>query len=418
VSFHEVRFRLFPLGRVMPSALETLGSPPPLGAAMRPLWAIEDGLRFINHGAFGALPRVIAAQQAAWRERMERNTARFFMTELPDALREAAAGLAGFVGTAPDRLGFVTNATAGVNAVVRSLPFAPGDEILTTDHAYNAVRNALLYVASRNGGSVIAAPVGIPVVDAQQILGAITNSITPRTRLVVVDHVASASALEFPVAAIAALCRDRGIPLLVDGAHAPALLDLNVDAIGADWYVGNCHKWLNAPKGAGFLAVSDRPTLPVHPLAISHAYGQGFTAEFDKIGTHDPSAALAVPAAIGFHHWLGGAAMRARNRRLAHDIATALAAEWGTELAGGLDLCHAMVSIRLPGAIPPTREACAAIQESLWRRHRFEAAITAAVGSLYLRISVHAYNDAADYAGLGAAVLEAIAELPPPDGSS
>ncbi len=389
-----------PLGRMMPTLPETLGSPPGvagLGAAMRPLWAIEDGLRFINHGAFGALPRAVAAAQAAWRERMERNTARFFTTELPGAVRAAASALADFVGTAPGRLGFVTNATAGVNAVLRSIPFAPGDEILTTDHAYNAVRNALLYVAHQSGASVTVAPVGLPVADARQILSAITNTITPRTRLIVVDHVASASALEFPAAAIATLCRDWGIPLLVDGAHAPALLDLNVDAIGADWYVGNCHKWL-------------------HPLAISHGYGQGFTEEFDAIGTHDPSAALAVPTAIEFHHWLGGGAMRARNRHLAHTIASALAAEWGTALAGPPDLCHAMVSIRLPGAIPPTHEARAVIQNTLWSRHRIEAAVTAAIGSLYLRISVHAYNDAADYADLGSAVMEAINERPPTDG--
>jgi isopenicillin-N epimerase len=373
----------------------------------RDQWALQEGLRFINHGAFGATPIAVTAVQAEWRARMERNPPRFFMTELPTLLRAAASELAAFVGTDPARLGFVTNATAGVNAVLRSLRFGEGDEILFTDHVYNAVRNALRHVA-QSGASLVEARIGMPVTDAAQVLDAIAQKLGPRTRLVVIDHVASASAVAFPVAAIAALCRARGVRLLIDGAHAPGLLELDVDAIDADFYVGNCHKWLCAPKSVGFLAVAERAASEVHPLAISHAYGQGFTAEFDKVGTHDASAALAVPAAIRLQEALGGAGLRARNRALAGSVAVRLAGQLATGLGGDPDLFHGMVTVLLPTATPATRESSGFIQQHLWARHGFEAAITAVCDRLYLRISAHAYNDEGDYDGLAAAVRAAL----------
>jgi isopenicillin-N epimerase len=384
------------------------------GVGLRPLWAIEDGLRFINHGAFGAMPRAIATEQSAWRERMERNTARFFMHELSPLLRRTAEPVAAFLGTAPERLGFVVNATAAINAIARSLDFAPGDEIILTDHVYNAVRNTWRYVAGRTGAILVEAAVGMPVTGAAQALDAITGAITARTRLVVVDHVASASAVEFPVAAISQACRARGIPLLVDGAHTPGLLDLDVDAIDADWYVGNFHKWICAPKGAAFVAVARRPTAPIHPLAISHAYGQGFVAEFDKIGTHDPSAILSVPAAIRFHEQLGGAALRQRNRAFARDMALRIASDLGTGTGAASDLFHAMATIRLPFETDNVPDSIMRIHDHLYDHHRIEAAISALSGILYLRISVQAYNDVSDYAGLGDALRDAIGAMGDP----
>ena len=219
---------------------------------------------------------------------------------------------------------------------------------------------------------------------------------------------ASPSAVVFPVRAIAVLCRQRGIPCLVDGAHAPGLLDLDVDAIGADWYVGNCHKWLCGPKSAAFVAVADRPVAAVHPLVISHAYGQGFTAEFDKVGTHDPTAVLSLPAAIAFHQMLGGARLRQRNRDLAVAAAQEVAAALGTELGAAPGLFQAMATVGLPRHLPATREVAAGLHDHLYDAHRIESAITMVAGRLFLRISAQAYNSEADYAGLGAAVREAV----------
>jgi isopenicillin-N epimerase len=383
-------------------------SPPGIwGAEARRLWGLEPGLRFLNHGGFGATPLEILAEQAAWRARMERNPPRFLSRDLPGLLRQAAGDLAGFVGTAPERLAFVTNATAGANAVLRSLSFAPGDEILHTDHIYNAVRQTLRHVAARSGACCVEVALGMPVPGGAEILAAIAAAFTGRTRLLVIDHVASASAVEFPVAALAALCRARGIALLVDGAHAPGLLDLDVDAIGADWYVGNCHKWLCAPKGAGFIAVADRPTPPVHPPVISHFHGQGFTAEFDWTGTQDPTAMLCVPSALRFHARLGGAALRARNRAMAAEAASRLALALGGVPGGALQQFHAMATIVLPQAAA-TPETVRSLQAQLLAQHNTEAVFTLVAGRLSLRVSVQAYTEAWEFDGLDSAILKAL----------
>ncbi|WP_210485651.1 aminotransferase class V-fold PLP-dependent enzyme [Microvirga antarctica] len=390
------------------AAAERSGSFAAWGRALRPLWGLDPDTHYINHGAFGATPREIGEEQTRWRVAMERNPARFFMTDLPRLLREAAAPLAAFVGTKPDRLAFVENATSGISAVVRSLDLAPGDEILTTDHIYNAARNTLRFVADRTGARLVEAPLGMPVRDDDHVVGTVKAALNARTKLLVIDHVASASAVRLPVEQLVALGRERGIPVLIDGAHAPGLLDLDIDAIGADWYVGNCHKWLCAPKGAAFLAVAERPTPVVHPLAISHAYGQGFTAEFDKVGTRDPSSWLSVPAAIRFHERVGGKRLRQRNRELAATIAAGSARELGTALGAAPQLFDAMATIRLPGNPPATRDEVTRIHDQLWDSGRFETAITSVAGALYLRISVQAYNDLDDFSGLSDALLAAL----------
>jgi isopenicillin-N epimerase len=386
---------------------------PQWGRSLRKLWRLDEGVRLINHGAFGAAPLEILAEQSEWRARMERNTARFFMTELPKALRRAAGPTADFVGTSPERLAFVANATTGINAVARSLHFERGDEIILTDHTYNAVRNVFRHIADRSGAVLVEAKIGVPVTGQAQILDAVAAGITDRTRLVVIDHVASASAVEHPVAAIVAMCRDRGIRVLVDGAHAPGLLDLDVDAIDADWYVGNFHKWVCAPKGAAFLAVSRRPTPHVHPLSISHAYGQTFPAEFDKIGTQDATAILSVPSAIAFHQRLGGTALRARNRDLARRVALRVARELGSETGADASLFHAMATIRLPVDIADHPDAITRLHDHLYDHSQTEAAISRVAGTLYLRVSVQAYNDCDDYEGLAQSVSAAIAALEP-----
>ncbi len=381
------------------------------GRQVRDLWALEPELRYLNHGAFGATPHEILAEQASWQHRVERNPARFFMHDLPGLLREAAARLAAFVGTAPARLAFVENATSGANAVIRSLRLRPGDELATTDHVYNAVRNALRHSAAQSGAHLVEIPLG-SLRDPEQVAKTVMAGLSERTRLLVIDHVASASAAVLPVATIAAACRARGIPVLVDGAHAPGMLDLDVDAIGADWYVGNCHKWLCAPKGAGFIAVSEQSAIEVHPLAISHAYGQGFAAEFDKTGTRDVSPWLSVPAAIRFHERLGAAALRRRNKELADAMAASLAAELGALVLAPPDMLGSMASLRLPGNPAATWEAAAWLQDALYRDHNIEAAITTVTGALCVRISAQAYNDEQDYCDLGPALLRALASLP------
>jgi isopenicillin-N epimerase len=378
------------------------------GRALLPLWPLEDGMVFLNHGSYGATPYAVAAEAERWRARMESQPVRFFNEELPGAIRAAATRLAAFVGTAPDRLGFVENASAGTNAVLRSRRWDAGDEILTTSHVYNAVRKSLAWLCEMTGAVAVEAPIPFPTPDEDSVIDAIAASIGPRTRLLLVDHIASASAVAMPLARIVALAHDRGIPVLVDGAHGPGMLDLDVDAIGADWYVGNCHKWLSAPKGSAFVAVSPVAPWQAHPTVISHSYGAGFAAEFDKIGTRDHSPWLATPAAIDFHLELGGAELRRRNIALARGRAEAIAAALGTEMGAPARMFGAIATVRLPWDGPATWDAARLLRRELWRLRRIELHVTALGGALWARISAAAYNEEADYADVASALGESM----------
>jgi isopenicillin-N epimerase len=384
---------------------------PPLpryGRDLRPLWLLDPAATFLNHGSYGACPRAVLAAQRQWRDRLEAQPVRFMHDVLPGALRDSAAALAGFLGVqAEDRavdLVFVENATSGVNAVLRSLTFGPGDEVLTTSHVYPAVRNAIRQICGSAGASPIEAPIPFPLQSPQQAVDAIAAALGPRTRLVVIDAVTSPTAVVLPVAEIAARCRAAGVRLLVDAAHAPGMIPLDVAALGADWVTGNAHKWLFAPKGCAFLWARKEAQEGLHPVVISHGLGHGFAAEFDWVGTRDPSAWLAAGAALDFWRALGGPALMARNRALADEAARMLAEAWGTEIGAPAAMRGAMATIRLPLPGTAERETGLAINRRLWAEHRVEVPIMAFAGRLWARISAQAYNDLDDYRRLADAV--------------
>jgi isopenicillin-N epimerase len=382
--------------------LNTLLTTPLCAAISRDEWLLDPAVAFLNHGSYGAAPRAVLAEQERWRALMERRPTHFMSEELPPALRGAAARLADFVDARPDDLVFVENATAGCNTVLRSLHLAPNDEILLTDHGYAAVRKAAEYVAGRADARVVEAAVPFPLDDATQVVAAVSSRLSSRTRLAIFDHITSSTAVIFPVHELTALCRAAGVPVLIDGAHAPGMLALDVPSIGADWYTGNCHKWLMAPKGSGFLWVAPERQADTHPLVISHGYRQGFTAEFDWIGTRDPSAWLAVPAAIDFHARLGGAKLRERNAALAREQASLLARAWKTERGAPDALTGSMAAIRLPLREAATAERALELRRKLFDDHGVEAPVNAFAGALWIRISAHAYNRPEDYARLTA----------------
>jgi isopenicillin-N epimerase len=368
----------------------------PSPTVSRSEWLLDPGIVFLNHGSFGAAPRCVLAEQDRWRERMERRPTTFMTFELPQALRDAAARLAAFVGCDAKDLGFVENATAGCNAVLNSLALRPGDEILVTDHGYRAVRNATEHVAKRAGARVVEAAVPFPIQDPAQVVASVTARLSPRTRLVLLDHVTSPTAVIFPLHELIAACRAAGALILIDGAHAPGMVDLDIRHLDVDWYVGNCHKWLMAPKGAGFLYADPQRQAGLHPPVISHGYDQGFTAEFDWIGTRDPSAWLAVPAALEFHSRLGGVQLRERNVTLTRQSAAILAQRWGTSRGAPDAMTGSMAAIRLPLDAEPTRDRALELRKWLLDTHHIEAAIMPFAGALWARISMQAYNEPAD----------------------
>ncbi|MCC6469028.1 MAG: aminotransferase class V-fold PLP-dependent enzyme [Alphaproteobacteria bacterium] len=373
---------------------------PVYGAAIRGLWALDPEFLTVNHGSFGATPLAVLAAQDEWRRQLEAQPSRFMRRVLPGALREAAARLAAFLNAEADDLAFVDNATVGCNAVLRSLRLGRGDEILVFDHGYAAVRNAARHVAERGGARVVEAKLPFPDPSDDAITAAFKAALTPRTRLAIVDHITSPSALVMPVARLASASREAGVPIMVDGAHGPGQVTMDLGALGADWYAGNCHKWLSAPKGCAFLWARRDRQQDLHPVTISHGYGQGFLAEFDWTGTRDPSAFLAVGAAIDLHERLGGAALRRRNAELAREGARRIADALGTQCGGAPAMYASMGLVRLPVPGPATRERAVALRERLLVEFRTDAPLHALGGSIWLRLSAAAYNEPGDYAAL------------------
>jgi isopenicillin-N epimerase len=244
-------------------------------------WLLDPSVTYLNHGSFGACPSAVLEMQAALRLEMEREPVDFLSGSIQRRLDDAREVLGAFVGADPLDLAFVPNATAGVNAVLRSLEFERGDEILVTTHTYQACRRAVDYVADRSGARVVSAALPFPCPGEESIVAAVLDAVSPRTRLALIDHVTSPTALILPVRRLVAELARRGIDSLVDGAHAPGMVPLELARIGAAYYTGNAHKWLCAPKGAAFLHVRRDRQAPLHPNTISHGYQGRFHAEFD-----------------------------------------------------------------------------------------------------------------------------------------
>jgi isopenicillin-N epimerase len=388
-------------GRMMPESDQS-ASLPRSAAAAREHWALAPGLAYLNHGGFGLTPRPVLEAQERWRERIERNPTRFLGSEIETALREAVQPVAAALGAAAADLVFVENATTGLNAVLRALDFEPGDEILITSLSYPAIRKAAQYAASRSGARVIEVELRLPIADEAELLREIAARLGHRTKLAIFDHVASHSALVLPVAGLVRLAHEAGARVAIDGAHAPGMIALDIAAIGADWYIGNLHKWYFAPRSCGFLWAAKPVQALTHPLAISHGYGGGFQAEFEWTGTRDVTAALAAPAALAFHRQLGGTALMDRNVAMTRAAARRLSALWRTETTGPIDTFAAMATIRLPfsGEASPAR--LAALAREVSDRHAIEASFVALEGAAWVRIAAQAYNTDAEYDRLGA----------------
>jgi len=374
------------------------------GPGMRERFLLEPGMAFLNHGSYGAAPKEVLAVQSDLRHRLESQPVRFMSRELPQRLADASAALADFVGAEPADLVFVENATAGCNAVLRSLRLKPGDEILITDHIYPAVRNILRHVSAESGALLVEVHLPFPVNGPTEVLEAVTAKLSACTRLVVLDLITSPTATILPVAEIAQAARAVGAQVLVDAAHAPGQIDFDVTALGADWVTGNAHKWLFAPKGAAFLWADPGSQADIHPTVISHGYGKGFQAEFTWTGTRDPSAWLAVPAAIDFYRKIGDRAVRNHNQDLARRAAELLVAKFGTLTASPASMRGAMATIALPTALPGDIDTAKALNARLWERHRIEVPIFGFADRLWVRISAQVYNEMSEYEQLAEAL--------------
>lgn len=384
------------------------------GHAMKALWPLDPSVTYLNHGTVGVVPRRVLEAQQAIRDQIERQPARFLLRELADTgevtmrmpprMRTAAGKVAEFVGADPADLAFVDNATTGCNAVLRSFAFASGDEILVTDHGYGAVTNAARYVAEKRGATVRVLELPFPGTTLEAIVAAFEAALTPRTKLVVVDHICSGSSLVLPVAEIVSRCRARGVATLVDGAHAPGALPLELPALDADFYVANLHKWAMAPRSCGILWAAPERQAKLHPVVISWGYGRGMSAEFDLVGTRDPSPWLAAPDGIEFLKSLGLDAMRAWNHRLAWDAARALSAHWKTAIPAPESMYGSMVTIPLPERFGDTQVRAEGIKTALLYEDGIETQIHASKNRIWLRLAAQVYNEMGDFEKLRDAI--------------
>jgi isopenicillin-N epimerase len=336
---------------------------PPASAALARHWPLDPRLAHLNHGSFGGCPTPVLAVQAQLRQRLERDPMRFFLSDYEPLLDEARRRLAAFVGARPENLVFVANATTGVSTVLRSLDFGPADEILVTDHEYNACRNALDFVAARSGATVVVAPLPFPVGGPGEITDAILARVTARTRLLLVDHVTSPTGLVLPVERLVGELAARGVDVLVDGAHGPGMLPLDLESLGAAYYTGNCHKWLCTPRPAALLYVRPDRQAHIHPLAISHGANSPrpgrsrFWLEFDWVGTQDPTALMSIPAAIEFLGGLlpgGWPALQERNHQLACEARRLLCQALQVEAPCPESMLGSMAALILE-ELPPAR---------------------------------------------------------------
>jgi isopenicillin-N epimerase len=373
------------------------------GHGLRHLWPLEDGAIYLNHGTVGVTPLPVLDAQNDIRLTIERHPARFMLRDLKSQLRAAADLLAGRFGGAGSDYVFQENATTAINAVLRSIELKPGDEVLITDHTYGAVANAAAYACRKAGATLVKAALPFPVSDAGAIMDALRRHLGPHTRLAVLDHITSETALVLPLADMIAACHAAGAQVVVDGAHVPGQMPLDVPALGADWYAANLHKWHFVPRSCAFLWTQPDLQADLHPAVISWRLDEGYTAEFDWTGTRDPSAYLCLPAAAAFMDDLGADAVMAYN----HDLACRAGQLFARRFNGPAtppELTGSMTLAPLPAGLAADHETANHLRARLLDEHGIEVPVIPREGRLWARLSAQVYCELSDFERLADAV--------------
>ena len=387
--------------------------PDPHPTDMRDIFMLRPGITYLNHGSFGACPRPVFEHYQAWQRELEAQPVEFLGRRFAGLMRSARQSLGAFLDADADDLVFVPNATTGLNAVARSLRLAPGDEVLATDHEYGALDRTWTFMCERAGARYVRQVVPLPVESPQQVVETVWSGVTPRTRALFLSHVASTTAIVFPVAEVVRRARERGIVSVIDGAHAPGPLSLDLKALGADFYAGNCHKWMNAPKGSAFLYARREAQPLIEPLVVSwgwHPERPGpsrFVDEHEWQGTRDIAAYLSVPAAIDFmreHDW---PAVRCTCHELVREARRQVNEVTGRApiAPDGDEWFAQMATMQLPHCDHET------LQRRLWDEFSLEIPTFSWNGGSYLRVSIQAYNTESDVAALVRALSRLLPEI-------
>ena len=369
-------------------------------------WMLDPGLSYLNHGTVGAPPRRVMTEYRRIQDSIERQPAQFQLRDLADIdgqglpprphMRVAAEGVARHLGCSPSNLVFVDNATTGVNAVLRSFPLMHGDELLVTNLGYGAVTYTANYVARENGCTV--RNVDLPPYDStpDEYVALIEAAVTEKTRVVIIDHITSQTALVMPIREIIAACHARGALVLVDAAHTPGAIDVDIESYGADWYTANLHKWGFAPRSCGILWADPKHHSTLHPTVISWGLDNGIAAEFDLLGTRDPAPFLTAPFALDLIEEWGGTRLRQYNHTLVMEAASAVVDAFGRLLHTDETMIGPMVNVGLPRSFGTTKDEANALQYRLLNTHGVELPLFPDDAGLRMRISAQIYNDTSD----------------------
>ncbi len=374
--------------------------------ALRDQWNLRPDVHYLNHGSFGPAPRCVIEARCDWFQRLQSDPVDFLTRQAEPALVEARRRLGRFVGAAHDDLVFVDNATMAMNIVAANTPLAPGDEVLINDHEYGAVLRIWERKCAQCQARLVVQPVPWPLHSSAEVVEAIMAGASPRTRLLVFSHVTSPTAVIMPAEALCRRARQLGIPVCIDGPHAVAMIPLDIAGLDCDYYAASCHKWLSAPFGAGFLYVHPRHQGRIEPIVTSWGTPPGrphrWNDEFTWAGTRDPSAFLAVPAAIDFLESRGMAEFRGHTHALAQLARQRISALTGLAplVPDSPQWYGSMIALPLPdGEAPP-------LQCALWERYAIEIPVIAWHGRRLIRPSCHLYTQPEELEQLAAALAK------------
>jgi isopenicillin-N epimerase len=358
-------------------------------------WMLDPDITYLNHGSFGARPVSVFEAQIDLKRHFERSPIQFLDREGKERVAEARATVAAFLGCSGEQLGFVENATTAIGCVLQSLDLPARAEIVSTSHVYNGVRQLLRAFTKKNGSTYREIDIQTPLHTSDEIVAKVIAGFSNHTKVLVLDHVASITSIVFPVKEIIAECRKRNITILIDGAHAPGMLELDIDDLAPDWYVGNLHKWVCGPPGAGFLWVNRDYLKTTHPLTVSHFFEQGFTEEFDWQGTRDITSILGAAVAIEWGTTIGWDAIRKHNHALAVCMQQRLIDSWGVLPMSSLDgsLIGSMATVPLPHGYPTDEEQLKNLRSKIYQEHKVEVPLLLWQGSPVVRVSAQLYTN-------------------------
>jgi isopenicillin-N epimerase len=382
---------------MMPSENHLWGTDWP---AIRACWPIDPHVAHLNHGSFGAVPSPVLAEQDRWRTLMDSNPTGFFWRVLPDALDSARTAAARFLRADPEGFVFVTNATTAINTVLATIGLSDGDEVMVTDHGYGAIKLAAERACRLSGATAVEQPVPLPVDSADELVEGVLAGVTERTRIAIVDQIASPTGVVFPVEPLVRELRDRGVLSLIDGAHAPGMLDVDLTELEPDFWTGNFHKWCCAPRGAAGLYVGTEHRDRIAPLVTSWDAREGFVKSFGWLGTADYTPYLSAPAAVGFLEELGWERLRRHNRELAAYGARVVREALGTPAPAEADAFEAMTLVILPEGTAETVDSAKAFSARIADELGAEVAVSPWRDRGYIRLSAQAYNAPAEYEAL------------------